>query len=183
MSEQRELKELVARAQSGDLAAYGQIYDRLYDRIYAYVFHQVDSRTNAEDITAGVFVGALEKLDGFTWRGAGFIAWLYRIARNDVLDHFRRRGREAREVALTTEVFNQPADVRVEEIVAAAWGDRELLEAVKLLSEDQQQVIMLRMIGNLSNREIGEVVSKSEGAVKALQHRALENLRRTLGDR
>ncbi len=182
MPEHQDLRKLVEKAQSGDLSAYGLIYDQLYNSIFAYVWHQVGSRAQAEDITAGVFLGALEKLDGFQWRGAGFRAWLYRIARNDVLDHFRRRGRTAGQVSLSPEALEQPAAETVEDAAESNWDRQELLEAVKLLSDDQQQVILLKLVGNLSNRQIGEVISKNEGAVKALQHRALARLRKLLDD-
>ena len=182
MTDHRELRKLVEQAQDGDLDAFGRIYDLLYDRIYAFVLHQVGSRTHAEDITAGVFVGALEKLEGFSWRGAGFTAWLYRIARNDVVDHFRRHGRNLKELAVMEEALELPSDVRVDEMVESAWSELELIQAVRRLSDDQRQVVLLRLVGNLSNRQIGKVVSKSEGAVKALQHRALQNLRKMLGE-
>lgn len=180
MREHQDLKKLVEKAQAGDLSAYGLIYDQLYNGIFSYVLHQVGSRAQSEDITAGVFLGALEKLDGFQWRGAGFRAWLYRIARNDVLDHFRKRGRSAGEVPLAAEALEQPADVQVEDEAESNWDRQELLGAVKSLSDDQQQVILLKLVGNLSNRQIGEVISKNEGAVKALQHRALMRLRKIL---
>ncbi len=182
MTDHRELRKLVEQTQNGDLDAFGRIYDLLYDRIYAFVLHQVGSRTHAEDITAGVFVGALEKLEGFSWRGAGFTAWLYRIARNDVVDHFRRHGRNLKELAVMEEALELPSDVRVDEMVESAWSELELIQAVRRLSDDQRQVVLLRLVGNLSNRQIGKVVSKSEGAVKALQHRALQNLRKMLGE-
>jgi len=182
VSDQSELRELVEQAKRGDLEAYAEIYQRLYDRVYAYVLHQVGNRTHAEDITAGVFVGALEKLDGFSWKGAGFSAWIFRIARNDVLDHFRQSRKRERELAITDEIRELPAKTSVAGSVEAAWSATELLQAIRKLSVDQQQVVLLRLVGNLSNRQIGEVLSRSEGAVKALQHRALGNLRNLLMD-
>lgn len=178
MSEQRKLARLVKRARKGDTEAFGEIYDRYQGEVYAYVLHQVGTPADAEDITAGVFLDVLEKIEGFTWQGAGFAAWLFRIARNDVLDFFRRRGRKSREIALTDEILDLPVRETVEGQAETAADERVLLAAIGKLSEDQQQVVLLKLLANLSNRQVGEVVSKSEGAVKALQHRALITLRK-----
>jgi RNA polymerase sigma-70 factor (ECF subfamily) len=180
LTEKRELSRLIKRVQAGDLEAYGRIYDRFHDPVYSYVLHQVGSRADAEDITAGVFLDVLEKIEGFQWRGAGFAAWLFRIARNDVLDHFRRQGRQMRETAIAEEAMEQPSAARVDLAAEAAWDERVLLDAIGRLSEDQRQVVLLKLVVNMSNRQIGEVLSKSEGAVKALQHRALLGLRKIM---
>ena len=178
MTEKRELARLVKRARKGDVDAFGEIYDRCHDRVFAYVFRQVGSKADAEDITSGVFVYAFERIDGFTWRGAGFAAWLFRIARNDVLDYFRRRGSRAREVVLTDEIMQRPAAGTVDGQAEKAENERKLLKAIGRLSDDQQQVVLLKLLSNMSNRQVGEIISKSEGAVKALQHRALISLRK-----
>jgi len=176
--EQHQLARLVKRVQKGDREAFGQIYERLYDQVYTYVLHQVGSPADAEDITAGVFLDALRKIDDFKWRGAGFSAWLFRIARNDVLDFFRQRG-HWQEAPIAAEVTEQPA-AGVEETAEAAWKEQELLQAISKLSEEQRQVVLLKLLINFSNNQIGEILSKTEGAVKALQHRALLNLRNIL---
>jgi len=178
LTEKRELARLVRRARKGDADAFGEIYDRYHDKVYAYVLHQVGTPADAEDITAGVFLDVLEKIEGFTWQGAGFSAWLFRIARNDVLDFFRRRGRKSREITITDEILELPARENVEGQAETAEDERKLLAAIGTLSEDQQQVVLLKLLANLSNRQVGDVVSKNEGAVKALQHRALISLRK-----
>lgn len=180
MTERRELATLIKRARKGDAEAFGQIYDRYYDSVYAYVLRQVGTPADAEDITAGVFLDVLEKLDGFRWRGAGFAAWLFRIARNDVLDHFRRRGTKAREVSMTDETLEMPSGVLVENQAETAWRDRNLMASIDRLSDEQRQVVLLKLLVNFSNRQIGAVLGKSEGAVKALQHRALVTLRKIM---
>lgn len=179
MSEKRELARLVRQVQKGDLEAFGQLYDRFYGPVFAYVLHQVGSPADAEDIVSGVFLDALQKIGGFTWRGAGFRAWLFSIARNDVMDHFRRLGR-SREAAITEQHMELASSDRVESIAEAAWDEHQLREAVWQLSDEQQQVILLKLMVNFSNGQIAAVLSKSEGAVKALQHRALENLRKIM---
>lgn len=181
MSEKRELAKLVRRVQKGDVEAFGLIYDRFFDSVYAYVLRQVGSPADAEDIVSGVFLEVFEKIGGFTWRGAGFAAWLFRIARNDVFDHFRRQGNRTRTIALT-EIEEKPAGTRVEEIAERAWDEKELLRAVDQLSDEQRQVVLLKLMFNFSNRQVSTVIDKSEGAVKALQHRALISLRKILDE-
>ncbi|MHB1412563.1 MAG: sigma-70 family RNA polymerase sigma factor [Thermoleophilia bacterium] len=179
MTEKRELARLVKQVQNGDLEAFGQLYDRFYGPVFAYVLHQVGSPADAEDIVSGVFLDALQKIGGFTWRGAGFGAWLFSIARNDVMDYFRRQGR-SREATITEQHMELASAERVDRIAEAAWDERRLREAVWQLSEEQQQVVLLKLMVNFSNGQIAAVLSKSEGAVKALQHRALENLRKIM---
>ncbi len=180
MTEKRELVRLIKRIQKGDAEAFGQLYDRFHDQIYSYVLRQVGSKSDAEDITAGVFLYVLEKIDDFTWRGAGFAAWLFRIARNDVLDYFRRQGTSSREIALTDEVADRPSELRVDQQAETAADEEELRQAIGQLSDEQRQVILLKLMMNFSNRQIGEVLGKSEGAIKALTHRALLALRKQM---
>lgn len=177
--ENQELAELVERARQGDSEAFGHIYDRFVDRVYGFVLHQVGNPADAEDITTGVFLDALKQIGRFRWKGAGFSAWLFRIARNDVLDFFRKQGR-SRETELSEETLRQPAATLVDEQVAADWEAEELRRAIRGLSPDQQQVVLLKLLMNFSNRQIGEVLGKKEGAIKALQHRALLALKESL---
>lgn len=179
MSEKRDLSRLIARAQNEDVEAFGAIYDRFFDSVYAYVLRQVGSATDAEDITSAVFLEVYEKIGDFQWRGAGFSAWLFRIARNDVRDHFRRTGRH-RHREIDAEIEEIPAQATVDQLVERSWSEQRLREAVDQLSEEQRRVILLKLALNFSNRQIGEVLLKSEGAVKALQHRALLALRESL---
>lgn len=180
MNGTENLEELVERSQQGDISAFGRIYDRMFSKIYAYVYRQVGVRTEAEDITSTVFLNAFEKITGFTWQGAGFNAWLFRIAHNNVVDHHRRKGRPLAEIEIEEEILEHPAAVDIPLQIEKAWEEEELHLAIEELPEEQKQVVLLRLMMNFSNREIGEVVSKSEGAVKALQHRALTNLRKSL---
>jgi len=180
LTEKRELARLIKRIQKGDADAFGQLYDRFHGPVYSYVLRQVGRPVDAEDITSTVFLYVLEKIDGFTWRGAGFSAWLFRIARNDVLDYFRRQGTGARETAFPEDMLERPSGVLVEKQVETAADERRLLAAIAELSEEQQQVLLLKLMLNFSNRQVGEVLGKSEGAVKALTHRALLALRRAM---
>lgn len=180
MSGKENLEELVERVKQGDISAFGRIYDRMFDKVYGYVYRQVGKRAEAEDITSGVFLSAFEKIGGFTWQGAGFNAWVFRIAHNSVIDHYRKQGMPFYEVDVADELLEHPAGADIEDIIDTAWKEEELYAAIDDLPEEQKQVILLRLMVNFSNREIGEVISKSEGAVKALQHRAMNNLRKIL---
>ena len=141
------------------------------------------SPQDSEDTPWGFCLYVLEKIDGLNARGAGFAAWLFRIARNDVLDHFRRQGTNSREIAFSEEVMQQPSRVRVDKQAETAAEERRLRRAIATLSEEQQQVVLLKLMMNFSNRQVGEVLGKSEGAVKALTHRALLALRKLMEQR
>lgn len=178
-TEKSKLEKLAKRARKGDTEAFGQIYDRYYGPVFAYIFRQVGTRMDAEDITAGVFLSALRNIGSFKWKGLGLEAWLFRIARNNVIDYYRRMGR-AKETGLNEEISEMRSDSNVEDAAEMAWEQRELLSAIGYLPEEQRQVLLLKLAANLSNNQIGAVMSKSESAVKSLQHRALLNLRKNL---
>lgn len=178
MSEKKELTGLIERVQNGDLEAFGVIYDRYFDRVYAYVFRQVGTPADADDITAGIFLEAIQKIDSFTWRGAGFSGWIFTIARNDVMDFFRKNGGRRRETAMTDEVDRMPSGAETDSQLERKWDEEHLRRAVLMLPDDQQQVILLKLMLNLSNKQVGEILEKSEGAVKALRHRAIKSLKK-----
>lgn len=180
MKETDNLEVLVERSKKGDISAFGKIYDLMFEKVYAYVYRQVGARTEAEDICSTVFLNAFEKIGGFTWQGAGFNAWVFRIAHNSVIDYYRRKGRLVYEIGVEEDLMEHPDAVDVEVQIETSWKKEVLHAAIDELPDEQKQVVLLRLMMNFSNREIGEVLSKSEGAVKGLQHRALLNLRKTL---
>jgi RNA polymerase sigma-70 factor, ECF subfamily len=164
------------RAAQRDRAAFARLYRRYLDRVYGYCFYLLDDHHDAEDATERTFVAALTSIDRFRDEGASFRSWLFRIAHNQLANALRARGRHR----------TAPLDT-VGEPVAAAGSDparlasladdaRRLRAAVAALSEDRRQVIVLRFVDGLSAREIGEVLGRSEGAVRVLQHRALREL-------
>ncbi|MHB1326472.1 MAG: RNA polymerase sigma factor [Thermoleophilia bacterium] len=174
------LEELVQQAKKGDLGAFGEIYDQFHNRIYFYVLRQVGSAADAEDITAEVFLDVLENICSYKNRGSGFTPWLFRIARNDVIDYFRRRQLRTRKANELVRDLQQTAVDSKEDYREEDWDDRELQLAFRRLPREQQQVLFLRLNANLSSKEVGEVLSKSEGAIKALQHRALTTLKKLM---
>ena len=162
---------LVEAAQK-DARLFAELYERNFDRVYAYIVRRVQDRTEAEDVTSEVFHQALKNLASFEWRGTPFIAWLYRIAAHALADRFRRAGRQPGPL----EDYDEPAVIDDIEC-------RVLLgQAVAALPPDQRRVIVARYTEQRSIREIAEEMQRSEGAVKQLQLRALENLREHMGD-
>jgi RNA polymerase sigma-70 factor (ECF subfamily) len=157
-----------------DPEAFGQIYDIYFPRIYSYIYRRVGDRSLAEDLTSDTFFRALKAIKTFEWRGMPFSAWLYRIAGNTVTDHFR----SLRESVPLEDQWGLQDQAEGPE-AAALRSDRaeEVLRAVKTLSPDQQDVVLLRFQGDLRLKEIADIVGKSEGAVKALMFRALHTLR------
>ncbi len=170
---------LIAAAQK-DPADFGPLYEHYVDRIYRYAYRRVGNHAEAEDVTAQTFQQALAALPNYEWRGVPFGAWLYRIAGNLIV----RRGRSSNREIVVEDVSTWVADDGEADsdpaAIVAARGDDDLLAAVRTLPLDQQRVIVLRFSHGLKAREIGEVMGRSEGAVKQLLHRAMLSLRATL---
>lgn len=169
---------LVDAARSLDEAAWEEMYRRYAERIYAYLQFRLRDQHVAEDLTADVFVRALAGIEGYVWRGTPILAWLYRIAHNVAADYRKKAAREMQHRA--TDIPREIADGQ--DRVDAVDEQTDMLGAVRTLTEDQQQVIILRFYHEMSNVEVARAVGKSEGAVKALQSRALRSLRRVLAE-
>ena len=168
---------LVKRAQKGDLDAFGVLYQRYVDRVYRYMCVRLGDPAEAEDLTAEVFLRALEKLDSFRWRGVPFGAWLFRLAHNIAVDYWRKR-RPLHSLGAVSAGHNGDVEKRLEREALI----QEIRDALELLTPLQQQVLTLRFAAGLSIAETARVMGKREGAVKNLQHKALKALRRVLTD-
>ena len=166
MSQDHDDRLLVEAAQS-DPAHFDQLYERNFHRVYAYVIRRVGNRHQAEDLTSEVFREALAGIGKFEWRGVPFVGWLLRIASRAIADHWQRSGREAGNPALNPDRPSLP------EIERSAM----LFQLVDRLPEAQFRVIHMRFVEQKSIREIAGELGRSEGAVKQLQLRAIENLR------
>jgi len=168
--DQDDERALIAAAQD-DPARFGDLYDRYVHRVYGFVSRRVGNRAEAEDITSAVFEQALASLTRFEWRGVPFAAWLIRIAANALADHWRRAAREA----------GDPAP-EVPDVAEMAAIERRamLFQLVERLPDLQRRVIELRFGEEKSIRDIAAALGRSEGAVKQLQLRALENLRKEM---
>ena len=176
---QDDERRLIERAQRGDRGALGELYRRHVDAIYRYVRLRVDDPTVAEDLTAEVFLRALEGLGEYRYTGVPLIAWLYRITRARTVDHWRRAGRY-RETDLSDKIAATGSDPEV--IVSARIERTDLVAALRRLTDGQQQVIILRFVEEMSLAQAADVMGKTVGAVKALQHRALASLARLMGE-
>jgi RNA polymerase sigma-70 factor (ECF subfamily) len=174
----QDLKLLVEQAQRGNRQALEELYLLHFDRIYSYLHMSVGNRHDAEDLTTQVFVKMLESVGKFRWRSAPFSAWLFRIAHNLAMDHFRanRRWQPEEEVPEP-----DPGDrSAAEEEALESIGRESMLEMIGKLSHEQQQVLTLKFVFNFSNGEAATILEKTEGAIKSLQHRALASLQRQL---
>jgi RNA polymerase sigma-70 factor (ECF subfamily) len=170
------VRVLVERAQSGDRLALEELYLLHFDRIYSYLHMSVGSRHDAEDLTTQTFVKMLEAIGRFQWRSVPFSAWLFRIAHNLAMDHFRanRRWQPEEEVPETAHGEESSA----EEQALAALGQTSMLTLIERLSPEQRQVLTLKFVFRFSNAEAAAILGKTEGAVKSLQHRALASLQK-----
>jgi RNA polymerase sigma-70 factor (ECF subfamily) len=172
------LRSVVRRAQAGDRAALEELYLAHFDRIYSYLQLSVGNRHDAEDLTNQTFIRMLERIDRFVWRQVPFSAWLFRIAHNLAMDHFRagRRWQPESEPPESAESVEPSA----EEAALAAIGQESMFALIERLSHDQQQVLTLKFAFDFSNAEVAAILGKTEGAIKSLQHRALASLERQL---
>jgi RNA polymerase sigma-70 factor (ECF subfamily) len=173
-----EVRRLVERAQKGDREALEELYLMHFDRIYSYLQMTVGNRHDAEDLTNQTFVKMLESIERFQWRKVPISAWLFRIAHNLAMDHFRAHRRWHPE-----EEPPEPedsAELSAEEEALHSIGRQSMLAMIEGLSEDQQQVLTLKFVFNFPNGDVATILGKTEGAVKSLQHRALASLQREL---
>jgi RNA polymerase sigma-70 factor (ECF subfamily) len=166
-------ERVLIEAAQQDPGRFAELYELNFHRVYAYVAYRVQDRAQTQDLTAHVFQQALANIGKFKWRGAPFVTWLYRIAANAIADQARKQSRETAEVELAT---NTSVDADLEQVERRA----RLFRAVEALPEDQRKVILLRFAEEKSIREIAADLNRSEGAVRQLQFRGLENLRTRL---
>ena len=168
------VRALVERAQRGDRTALEELYLLHFDRIYSSLHMSVGNRHDAEDLTTQTFVRMLEAIGRFQWQSAPFSAWLFRIAHNLAIDHFRA----GRRVRAEEEVPEPPGaeESSAEDQALDSLGDAGMLELIARLSAEQRQVLTLKFLFGFANAEIAGILDKSEGAVKSLQHRALASL-------
>jgi RNA polymerase sigma-70 factor, ECF subfamily len=167
--------EFVRRAQAGDPEGFGQLYDRYVDVVHRFLHHRVGDRATAEDLTSETFVRALRRIDSLSFQGRDVGAWLITIARNLVLDH-AKSSRHRLEVSTADMRDADEAVAGPEDAVVQRLTDAVLLAGVRQLSDEQRECIVLRFLRGLSVAETAAAMGKKEGAVKALQHRAVRRL-------
>jgi RNA polymerase sigma-70 factor (ECF subfamily) len=167
-------EQVVKAAAEGDEQAFSQLYDTYIDSIYRFVYLRVEDRQTAEDITSNVFLRCWEKLDKYQFRGVPFRAWLFRIARNAVIDHYRTR----KETAPLEAVINthDESAVSVSTKVSLKIEVEQVMAHMLQLTEDQRNVLTLKVVHGLSTEEVAKTLGKRQGAVRALQMRGLQAL-------
>jgi RNA polymerase sigma-70 factor (ECF subfamily) len=180
-SETKRVRGLVELAQQGDRAALEELYLIHFDRIYSYLHVSVGNRHDAEDLTTQTFLRMLEAIGKFRWQSAPFSAWLFRIAHNLAMDHFRATKRWQPEE--TPPEPDPDEQTSAEHGALESIGRRSMLELIEDLSPEQQQVLTLKFVFNFGNAEAATILGKTEGAIKSLQHRALASLQKQLEQR
>jgi RNA polymerase sigma-70 factor (ECF subfamily) len=174
-------EDLLARASQGDREAFGLLYERYIERIFNYVYYRTGNLHDAEDLTARVFQRAMNHIHSYTDRGVPFSAWLYRIAHNLVANWHRDRSRR-QEIPLNDLPVVPSKEDRPETSLVRSQEQDALLRLIRELPPERQNLLILKFVENLSNAEIGQIMGRSEGAVKSLYHRTLLSLRDELGD-
>ncbi len=166
-------RELIESAQKGDKAAVGALYETYALAIFQYISYRVETDEIAEDLTGDVFLRMVRGLPKYNYTGAPLSAWLYRIAGNLVTDHYRKSGQtvETPEPETHRSDIDDPMD-----IIAKAEERSRLRKALQALSDDYQNVLILRFMKEHSHAEVGEIIGKSEANVRVIQHRALKAL-------
>ncbi|MCE9646306.1 MAG: sigma-70 family RNA polymerase sigma factor [Chloroflexi bacterium] len=174
-------EEILARASQGDRDAFGQLYERYVERIFNYVYYRTGNTHDAEDLTARVFQRAMNHIKNYTDRGVPFSAWLYRIAHNLVANWHRDRSRK-QEIPLDDMPILPSRGDHPEKNLVRSQEQDSLLRMIRKLPGERQNLLILKFVENMSNAEIGEIMGRSEGAVKSLYHRTLLALRDQLED-
>lgn len=168
--------EALSLATQGDKIAFGELYDKYATRIYNYVYYRTGSTQDAEDITSRVFFRAMRHITNYTDRGVPFSAWLYRIAHNLVANWHRDSSRH-QEVELEDGYRASKGEEHPEIALLESEEQNALMRLIRNLPEERQQLLILKFVEHMSNAEIGEIMDRTEGAIKSLYHRTLLSLR------
>lgn len=174
----RDEELLVQRAQKQDSEALAQIYEAYFDKIYRYLVVRVRNETEAEDLTQQVFMKVLQSISTYKSKGVPFSSWIYRIAHNQMVDFMRQQNKKS---TVDIEGMQLPYEGHdPQQVIEEQIDVEELKKATRKLTAAQQEVLALRFTGELSIARCAEIMGKSEGAIKALQHSAVQSLRKAL---
>ena len=174
----KDLRSTVGKASKGDRDAAAALFREFHPRVYRYALGKLRNGAHAEDAAAETFAKVLVELERFRWRGGGFEPWLFRIASNIVMDHFRRAGREqASDSGVSVEEAAAEAAPPPEAALIAREEAERLMVMVDELGADQREVILLRFAAGLSCEETGRVIGRSANSVRQIQFRAMKRLR------
>ena len=174
-----EERALAARASGGDRAAYGELYQRYVEKIYRYIYFKVGGRDETEDLTSQTFLKAWDAIGDYEWRNHPFGAWLFRIAHNLVVDYHRAKKETVGLDDATPQLEGRTSKdaLRPEQVLGEMITMERVRRAIGRLTEEQQQVLILRFFDELSTGEVATIMGKNSGAIRGLQFRALSALR------
>ena len=175
-----ETWQLVTQAQAGDGDAFGQLYERYVDTVFRYIYYRVNDRALAEDFTSETFLRALRRISTISYQGRDIGAWFITIARNIVLDHVKS-ARHRLEMTTGDVIEGKETEPSPDAAVITSLTSEHLTRAIKRLGDEQRNCIVLRFIQGLSVSETAEAMGKNDGAIKALQHRAVRKLADMVG--
>lgn len=171
---------LIKKAQDGEAEAFGQLYDQYLAKIYRFVFIKVSSQTDAEDLTQQIFLNAWQNIKSFQFQGFSISSWFYRIAYNEVIDFYRTRKHHETIETLPEEILSESPGT--DRILDQNVEIEKIKAALQKLEGDQQNVLLMKFVDDLSNKEIAQILNKSEGAIRVIQHRALKQLKEQLNE-
>ena len=168
---------VVLRAKQGDEDAFGDLYSAYFEKIFRFVFFRVSHKEVAEDITEDVFIKAWQKIS--TVRAEAFGGWLYQIARNRIIDHYRK-DRSTVDLVEVENILEAPDDLA--DSANQAMNQELFIQLLRKLSPEQQVVVKLKFLEDLDNSEISDLIAKSEGSIRVIQHRAVQKLQQLLDE-
>ena len=169
-------RDLQSKASAGDKEAFGALYEIHVNRIYTYIYYRTGNQHDAEDLTARVFIRAMNHINHYQDQGLPFSAWLYRIAHN-LVANWHRDNQRRQEISLEAEPGIQADRNIPEDKLLHTEAETSLLAVIRSLPIDRQQLLILKHVDSLSNAEIGSIMGRTEGAIKSLYHRTLLELR------
>jgi len=175
--EQQQINEALAKVKAGDTEAFGLVYDQYIERIYRFVYYKTHHKPTAEDLTSDVFMKALAKVASFDATKGSFTGWIYQIARNTVIDHYRRD----KSYIDIEDMWDLASDSDTERDAEAVIMVTKVQEHLAVLSSEQRDIVIMRVWEGLSHREIAEVLGKSEASCKMAYSRATKTLRESMG--
>ena len=171
--------QLINLAKDGEAEAFGELYERHVNAVYRFLYARLDNSMDAEDFSEEVFLRAWNSLPSYHERGVPFLAFLLIIARNVLIDHYRRNGRSPQHVTIE-DIQLKDTNPEPSEVTAQNLKHAEIRQAISRLRDDYQEVLVLRFLNDLSPNETAQVMNRSTGAVRVLQHRAIVALRKTM---
>ena len=172
-------QHIIEEAQRGDKACFGMLYTHYVPPIYRFIYMKVSGREESEDLTHEVFLAAWQNLGRYKPQGFPFSSWLYQIARNRVIDHYRVKKVHTPLESVDAELVSAPSGL--EERLDGDLNLQKIKSALQQLSHDQQDVLIMKFMQDLSHAEIASAIKKSEGAVRLIQHRGIQALKRLIG--